>query len=224
MNVQPYFPEQIVLPGNVANDAYPVRLRFIRTVSVALMLTHALVLCVVQFARPPTGLVMSFWLWMGCTLGLSIGRQFSRHGKLDRFMSAFLLPGTILSLGMLLRNLSDLGFSIWPLGLASASAFLYAMLCGRDFSFTGQFVLSSLATIVGSVMLGILRNDAAESTWVGMVGAVVWLLYHSYDLAALLTRRGRSETFAATVDLYRDVLNFLTYSVRVWMHWRGFRI
>ncbi|HCD99673.1 MAG TPA: hypothetical protein DER07_01365, partial [Armatimonadetes bacterium] len=61
------------------------------------------------------------------------------------------------------------------------------------------------------------------SLW-GLAANAAYLFFLVYDLAAVLTRRLPKEEWGAVVDLYRDALNFLTYSVRVVRHWRKHRI
>jgi hypothetical protein len=61
-----------------------------------------------------------------------------------------------------------------------------------------------------------------EATFWGAAG-LGYVLFFVYDLAALLSRRRLREVPAAVADLYRDLLNFITYSVRIVLHWRRFR-
>ena len=57
-----------------------------------------------------------------------------------------------------------------------------------------------------------------------MVLGLAYFSYYIYDLAALLQRRKGQDPWLAVMDLYRDILNFVSYTFRVIHHWRNFRI
>ncbi len=225
MNVQPYFPEPLHVEGNVADEEYGIRLRFIRRVVALHFLTGIGVFGAAMLV--PSGFTLSFaaGLFGLHLVALSTCRVLAgRKGLSDIVSSVMLLPGTMISLGFTLGLLNQEGVPMWPLGLSVALAASYTALCGRDFSFVGQFMLGAIASIAVILAGAYFERIDAGSAWVAIVFSVASLLYYVYDLAALLTRRRLGEEFAAVADLYRDSLNVLTYSFRVIQHWRRFRI
>lgn len=135
-----------------------------------------------------------------------------------------ILPAMLLALGWTIRWALDLGWPVWSLGLPLAGVAFYTIACGRDFSFIGLWMLSAVL-IVGTVsVVAWLTHPGLLSSVNAATFALAYLSYYVYDLAALLTRRRRGEEIGAVVDLYRDVLNFTTYTGRIVQHWRKFRI
>ncbi|HRI42806.1 MAG TPA: hypothetical protein PLL78_10235 [Fimbriimonadaceae bacterium] len=224
MNVQPYFPEQIVEPGNVADERYSTRLGFVRRVAFGHYLTilagtwvagslHA------QLPAPTAAMVAG-----GLLLVLSMLRNFAGHSRLELVGNALLLAPLLIVLGLLARAGIDRGIPLWSIPIAATCAMGYVAVCGRDFAFLGQFAMSFLGTV--AVLVALLLNGIVPLSAVASASGVAaaYLAYTVYDLAALLTRRRLGEELSAVVDLFRDVLNFLTYSFRVIQHWRQFRI
>jgi hypothetical protein len=64
---------------------------------------------------------------------------------------------------------------------------------------------------------------APSNLLLGILAAIGYICYFVYDLSMLVKRRRMGEEVAAVADLYRDLINFVTYSVRVYFHWRKFR-
>lgn len=223
MNVPPIFPEQIVIPGNIADAAYTVRLGFIRRVvylhliPVALTAASSLYWLEPPFAR--------WWmLWLGSLAVLSSLRAFTspRSLALAAHWTALLL--CCFTTGQFARELRYDGFATVLVVVAALAATLYAALCGRDFSFVGQFVMAWLAIILGAIALRVFSPLTGGEVVSGWVLATAWLFYFVYDLAALLTRRRSGDEVFAVTDLVRDLLNFVTYPWRVVKHWRAIRI
>jgi FtsH-binding integral membrane protein len=139
-------------------------------------------------------------------------------------LQLFLLIGACVATGQVARELQEGGFAVVLVLFAALAATLYAALCGRDFSFVGQFVLSWLAVSIASGLLFFVGETAGNTVISGWVLASAWLFYFVYDLAALLTRRKRGEEVHAIADLFRDILNFITYPWRVYRHWKSIRV
>jgi FtsH-binding integral membrane protein len=116
------------------------------------------------------------------------------------------------------------GYPVWaPLtGIAATAA--YTGLCGRDFSFVGQYLLSLIASSVSlAVLAPILHQTPGQAAW-AMGADAIYLTFFCYDLASLMSRRRANESLAAAVDLYRDVFNVLGWIVRCIRHWKRHRI
>lgn len=224
MNIQPYFPEPDVVPGNVAAERYGARLSFVRRVIVGHFLTVVVIGVVALQTSSDFNPELALWIALACLLLLTIARRLAPHSKWDALASAVLMFPLLASLGVLVRSGIEYGLPLWSIGIAAVGAFLYGFSCGRDFSFLGQFVLASLGTIVAVVGLAILGYLGTNMALAACTIAVAYLAYFVYDLAALLTRRRLGETIGAVADLYRDLLNFTTYSFRVVQHLRKFRI
>ena len=223
VQIQPYFPEPLEISGNVARERYLVTLGFILRTMAGHFLSVAAT--VVVAAMPPSRvtLLASALVFLGCLLTLTLVRRFLHGRRPDNLLSTALMVPTLWSLGVTLRSLHDAGQAVWIVGAAYLFASAYGLFCGKDFSFVGQFVLTTFATAltaVAAVALGAV-SGAQALLWAAV--ALVYVFYYVYDLAALLSRRRLGEEPAAVADLYRDLLNFLTYSARVVLHWRRYR-
>lgn len=224
MNIQPYFPEPDVVPGNAAAESYGARLRFIRQVIGLHFLTVASIGVVAYKTPSDLNSRPALWGALACLLALTLVRRLAPHSKWDFAASFVLLFPLLASLGVLVRSGIEFGLPLWSMGIGAVCALLYATLCGRDFSFLGQFTIAGAATIVANIVLASLGHLGTTGALAACTIALSYLAYFVYDLAALLTRRRLGEVLPATADLYRDVLNFTTYSFRVVQHLRKFRI
>lgn len=223
VHVQPYFPEPIEVEGNAAALPYDDRLRFVRRLWVSHGATVAFAIGVGLLIPVEFPWQALAWIAAGALVALSATRLVAKGGKAERPLVWALLPVLLAALGGLVREASTAGFPAWTLGVASACALAYSILSGRDFSFVGQFWLSAAGC--AGLLLGFawFEGLAFTEAWSGLVLAWGYLGYLVYDAAALLSRRRPDELVEAVADLYRDALNFLTYSVRVWRHWRKYR-
>jgi hypothetical protein len=223
MHIQPYFPEQIEVSRNAAGERYIVTLSYVRAVMAGHFVTALAVAGVAVLAKPTLDLQSALTVFLGSLLLLTIVRRVLDGGWLDNGLSLLLMAPTAWSLGAMARIGLDAGLPLWIPAAAYAYASVYGALCGRDLSFVGQYVIAAaglLVTVLGALVLGLLEwQDATLWTLV----ALVYNFYFVYDLAALLSRRRLGEEPAAVADLYRDMLNALTYSVRVYLHWRRYR-
>lgn len=224
MNVPPYIPPQIEIPGNVAEERYPVRVGFVKRVT---MLHTASVGLIVAIAIVPFPLVPFRWALITAVvalLGLSLVRGVAKGWRHEQILSALFVIPLIGGLASLVQSaVFDAGWPLWVFGLPALGHLLYALFCGRDFSFTGMFVLVAAGASGFSLLMAWLEPEAQPYTmlWLLMVG---FTGFFTYDLAALQTRRRLGEEVGAALDLYRDILNFTTYPVRVIHHWRTHRI
>ncbi len=224
MYVHNYVPDPIEVPGNVTEEPYAERLAFIRRVSAL----HAISVCAIAgvvlaptaiLPRLTTSVYVLLLLLILCLL-----RIVFRGTKTEAMASLTLLPIVVVVFGMAAASWWQAGFPVWSASVGLVCAVTYTMICGRDFSFVGQFVLgliaSSAIVSLAVIWLQLDKLHAAQAlAWNGC-----YLLYYVYDLASLLARRRKGEELAAVVDLYRDVLNFFGWIVRVIAHWRQHKI
>jgi FtsH-binding integral membrane protein len=223
MYVPNYVPDPIEIPGNVTEEPYRVRVAFIKRVAVL----HFVSLLIVQgiaYSAPLLPAHLSWWPLAVMILGLAVLRVALRRGPREAGASTLLLLPLLVTVGVALQPTQARGFPLWTVLLGPGFGLIYALLCGRDFSFLGQYLLSLIAS-----------STAIAALWVGAPGTVdgaryallvnsLYLSYWVYDLASLLARRRTGEELAAVVDLYRDVLNFFGYFARCLGHWRKHRI
>lgn len=225
MNVPPFIPSQIVIPGNVAEEKYDVRVRFVKRVAV---LHSATVGFVLALAMLPVVEVVPFRLgligFFAGLLGLSLVRGLAKRWRHEQRLSAIFVPLVIGGLAVMVRSATiDAGWPLWVFGLPSLGHLLYVVLCGRDLSFLGMFVLVSAG--LSAFTIGAAWLDPGEQPYTMLwLAMVAYTAYFTYDLAAIQTRRRLREEMGAVLDLYRDLLNFTTYPVRVIRHWRTHRI
>ncbi|MFI5386567.1 MAG: Bax inhibitor-1 family protein [Fimbriimonadales bacterium] len=224
MYVPNYVPAPIEVPNNVTEERHLVRLGFIRRVS-ALHFLSLLIVGGLSMLSLPTPLLGASVAELGVVLLLlSVIRISTRATRMDQILSLSLLPLLIVSLAVIVRTLDQAGWPVWGVAVGAASAVVYGLCCGRDFSFVGQFFLS---LIVSCTVLAIVATTTGMSPHEAafLLGAnTAYLFYLVYDCASLLARRRLGEEAAAVVDLYRDVFNVFGYLVRVARHWRKHRI
>ena len=122
------------------------------------------------------------------------------------------------------RSLSAIDLPVWAALVGAACSALYAVLCGRDFSFVGQFVLAWIVSSGFVAWIATMEHLVPGNAAQALAWNTAFLLYLVYDTASLLSRRRRGEALAAVVDLFRDVLNVLGWTLRVVQHWRQHRI
>jgi hypothetical protein len=224
MFVPNYVPEPEQIPGSVTTEPYRMRLAFIRQVlqcfvgSVGLVIGVGLLLPgKLPLLQVSIGLLLTLFLVSGI-------RSLLRGTELEPKVTALSLPIVIFMFALATRTWTAAHFPAWSILAGIASFGIYATFCGRDFSFVGGFTLS---LIVSSVFIAFVMVEEGMTTQ-RSVQALLWnaggLFYLVYDLAALLSRRKASEGWAAVVDLYRDVFNFLGYFPRVLIHWNRHRI
>jgi FtsH-binding integral membrane protein len=224
MYPQPYFPEPEIIHGNIASEQYDVRLAFIRrtvgwhVLSVLIVYVSYLYLPIKIALQP-----LSFML-IGLLLLLSAVRKWNSGQHLDWFASLVITPIFLVLLARLIYYFEPQGVLTTSLGVSVLFAALYAVFAGRDFSFMGQFVLSSMAVIVFFGAYGLYSKTSLITISIVVAAAIAYLFFYVYDLASLLQRRKKGEEILAAVDLYRDLVNFITYGFRVIEHWRNFRI
>ena len=139
---------------------------------------------------------------------------------MEQRVSGAFLPLLLVSLGAFGRHLHDVGWPVWTFALVPAWSCVYILLCRQDLSFIGMFAtawLGSWAIVLASLSIGWVDQPYLGSA---LVLTSSYALYWVYDLAALLSRRRVREEVGAVVDLYRDLLNFVGYVPRVWLHWK----
>ena len=219
MIVPNYVPDPIEVPGNVTEQPYRQRLAFIRKVSVLHLASVAWIAAVVTVHPPVWPLKVALGSALGCLLILSLIRIVLRGQKLEVVLSVGILPILLSLLGLAADCLSRHHFPIWSVGVSFSTAVIYTMLCGRDFSFVGQFFLSWIASslLIAGTCLALRLEHVQAGVALGV--NVLGLFYYSYDLASLLSRRRIGEELAGVVDLYRDVLNVFGWTIRVVQHW-----
>lgn len=224
MYVPNYVPEPEQIPGNVTKVPYPLRLKFIRRTlsqfigSIGMVVGLGLVI-----PKDIDVLLISIALLILLFLISGI-RTILRGMDLEPKLTAWSLPFVILAMAMASRAWTAMHFPAWSILAGIACFGIYAAICGRDFSFVGGYILALIASSVFIAFVMVEEKMTPQnSTW-----ALVWnaggLFYLVYDLAALLSRRKTNESWAAVVDLYRDVFNFMGYFPRVLIHWNRHRI
>lgn len=223
MNLLPYFPEPLEVTGNVAKSRYRVILFFIRSISILHYGTIFLIWSLSVFLAPSFTFPSAGWICLCSLISLSLSRTFFT-GPLEAFISVIVFIPYIGSLGLYFYTLHLGGYPIWILGIATTNAFLYTFLCREDFSFFGQFLFAFLATSIFIFAAFWLKILVPEQIRIAFILTAIYLFYYVYDLASILKRRRPNEILMAAFDLHRDVLNFLSYSIRVVQHWRKFRI
>lgn len=224
MYVPNYVPEPLEVPGNVTLDPYPVRLAFVRRVTVL----HAAGLCTVAALAwlPWPYLELDVALAGVAVLMLLLDalRVALRGHRYEATMSTAALVVLLPTVAWAARVCFDSAIPVWAMLVGPSFALSYTLLSGRDYSFVGCGLLSLIGS---SVLLAgmVVQTGMSPSLAAWALGLnTSYLIYFVYDLASLMSRRRRGEEAAAVVDLYRDIFNVFGYVPRVISHWHRHRI
>lgn len=223
MYVPNYVPDPIEIPGNVTEEPYLARVAFIKRVAAM----HCITLLIVgAVAYSPIALPAksAWWPLAVMILGLAVIRVALRRGPREAGVSSWLLVPLLFAVGLALNPVQASGFPLWTTILGPGFALIYCMLCGRDFSFMGQYLLCLIASSTAIAALAVGASSILDHARYALLVNAAYLTYWVYDLASLLARRRLGEEIAAVVDLYRDVLNIFGYVARCIGHWRKHRI
>lgn len=223
MYVPNYIPDPIEIPGNVTEEPYLARVGFIKRVAalhcVTLLIVGALAYSPISLPAPN-----AWWPLAILILALAAIRVALRRGPREAAVSSWLLVPLLFAVGVALHPVQESGWPLWTMILGPGFALLYCTLCGRDFSFMGQYLLSLIASSTTIAALAVAAPEMIAEARYALIANAAYLTYWVYDLASLLARRRLGEEFAAVVDLYRDVLNIFGYVARCIGHWRKHRI
>jgi hypothetical protein len=224
MYVPNYIPEPLEVPGNVTEDPYPLRVRFIRRVALLHLGSIAVLALLTNIRFPIDGIWLPLLALSACLIGLDLLRIAIRGRDIEAKVSSVgIVP--ILFLGAwVIRAVQEAGFPVFQAVIGSGCVVVYTFMSGRDFSFVGCCMLSLIASSAAvAAMSSAASFDRLHAAFALGSNAIV-ILYLVYDLASLMARRRRGEELAAVVDLYRDIFNFFGYAVRMVKHWRKHRI
>jgi len=224
MYVPNYIPEPVEISDNVTLRSYKERVAFIRRVFALHFLSLGLIAGMAALHVPNPGLISGAILVGTCLLVLSLVRIETRGTKADIRLSTALLPVLLVGLSFLVREGVEHQWPLWALPIGAACALLYALLCGRDYSFVGQWFLGIIASNVAIAMAANLSALDTTHAWAAVLLNSAYFTYLVYDGASLMARRRMGEEIAAVVDLYRDILNFFGYTIRCVRHWQRHRI
>lgn len=224
MNVPPFVPPQIEIAGNVAEARYPIRIAFVKRVVGLHSAYWAIILGCALIPLPDANWGFAATMVLGSLLALSLVRGLAKGWRHEQLLSAVCVPPLTMGIVLLVQLTGDAGVPFWVWGLGPLSTLMYAMLCGRDLSFVGMFVMTSLGCS-GTILFGDQFGWFTRPLfWESLAAILAYLVFFVYDLAALQTRRRLGEEVGAVLDLFRDLLNFTTYPIRVINHWRRHRI
>lgn len=224
MYVPNYVPEPEQVPGNLTSVRYLERLKFIRKTlnrfvgSVAMIVGVGLLL-------PKNDDAIRTTVFMLIVLLLVSGiRTIFRGTSTEPLLTKYALPIVIVTLAFAARSWTSVDFPAWSILAGIASFGVYSAVCGRDFSFVGGYVLALIVSSVFIAFVMVSEHMSSQRSAQALVWNAAGLSYIVYDLAALLSRRKPDESWAASVDLFRDVFNFFGYFPRVMIHWNRHRI
>jgi FtsH-binding integral membrane protein len=219
-----YIPDPLEVPGNVTELPYVARLAFIRRVSLLITASLTAIAAVSAAPLPRMGLLASLAILGAVLLALEIWRIATRGRQIEAKVSGLALPLVLVSLALAAKEVNAVGWPVWQVLVGSACILAYTMLCGRDYSFVGNFLLSLIfSSVLIAAICSSLRLDIQHSAFALATNALA-MGYVLYDLASLMSRRRFDEHWAAVTDIYRDVFNFFGYLVRVLRHWRKHRL
>lgn len=219
----PLVPGPITVPGCAAEEPYDKRITFIKRVAILSALSllvmagsvYAWYLDGRALAASPAflGLVSG-----GLLILIVLVRRASLFVQLAVFVPFFLVGSA--ALASLSGDLLSRQDGLYQVAVALYFGLLtgklvYAALCGRDYTHVGSFVLTSgWLILIGTSAKFAFGCPGLTATWLTVL-AIGANLYWHYDLAMILRRRLIREEMSSVIDLYRDVLNWISYPVRV---------
>ena len=223
MYVPNFVPEPIEVPGNVTEQSYGVRLRFVKQVT-AMHTVSVLTIALIALMLQPDG--VSVWQKFATAavvfVALDLVRIASRSQRIESIIASVGLIAVMLSVAWTVRALSSL--PMWSLVFGPVWASVYAFSCGRDYSFVGNFAISLVGSSLSIVVISKVFSVANVSIAIALSLNAVYFFYVIYDLASLQSRRRPEELLPAVTDLYRDIFNIFGYVPRVIRHWRTHKI
>lgn len=222
MHVQPYFPEPLKVADSVESQEYFARVRFAKKIlfgHVGLVVASCLVAAFSPFGMD---LLESGIATLVIIIALTLARRYLPAGPFETAISAAGLIAFVPSIGWFCAGLDRLGVPIWAIPVSALLISIYLLACGRDFSFMGLMMLSAIAFAVGVTGAALFFDLRGLIAWEAFGIAGAYLGYVVYDLSMIMKRRRKTEVVSALADLYRDLLNFTTYPVRVWLHWKKY--
>jgi hypothetical protein len=224
LNVPPFVPPPIEIPRNVTEERHVVRVAFVRRVVLWHAASAAVIAALVGLPLPAVSMTYSGAAVLILLVTLSLVRDVTKGRPQEQRVSIAIFPLLLVALGLFAHEASAQGLPVWSPLVGLACIVIYTVLCGRDLSFMGMYVLSLLVSTIVIATL-VLRMHLDRTVAAQAMGLnILYVTYYVYDLAGLQTRRRLREEAGAVVDLYRDVLNIFGYSVRVVRHWQKHRI
>lgn len=225
MVVPNYVPEPIEIPDNVTEQPYAVRVQFIRRMQAYQAISIVAVGAIAAlWQSPKVSLGGSLLILLAMLIVLCLIRIGTRRTRREVTLSSIFLPVLLVLVAVAVNRAYFAGFPVWAPLFGVGLAYIYTLVCGRDFSFVGQFVLSLIASSVALAALSLAMGHQGLYAAEALGWNAVFLSYFVYDGASLLSRRRVGEELGSVVDLYRDVLNFFGFVPRVVHHWHKHRI
>lgn len=210
------------MPDSVSSRPYRERLVFTKS---ALVIQGFVLLSVgltSVFIRPILEFGLCLLLLVSGLVLLTFVRRLLKSGPVESSISIGLaLANTVLFVS-LLASMNQWGFPSWSVGVSGLAILCYVAACGRDFSFLGFIAVPSLTLLVLELFLVLARMSppAGHLAWITVLTI---LTYTSYDLAMIMKRRTTSEVLTTFADFQRDLINLVTYPIRIYSHWRKYR-
>lgn len=214
MIVPNFVPEPVQIEGCVADAPWKAQITFLREVALihgsCWLLGTILALSIPGNALSLEGAAMAS--------ALSIAILFAIRHKPLSAQIGLAIPG-LASLAVLFRCLS-----VWSPVVAVATSVLYVLLARRDYSRIGHFTLCLAVSVPVVALICLAKHLPPQEAWRQMLILIAVLLYGVTDLTSITFRRQPEESLAASLDLFRDVYNGITWLVRTREHIRTHRI
>lgn len=217
------FPEPYTVPNCVDDQPYGEKIRFIKRTLVGHLATIFAIAFSATYLRIPLSDPQLLATLFAILLAMTALRLTIKAGKAEQLGSVILLLLAIPLLGQVCRDIHYAGYPILNLLFAATLTGIYTLLAGRDFSFPGMVTVCSLGLIPILLILRAQGVPTMETPIFAWMTGTIYLAYVAYNLSMILKRRTPSEVPTAIADFYRDALNFLTYPVRVYFHWRNYQ-
>lgn len=217
------FPVPYTVPNCVDDQPYPDKIKFIKRTLVGHLITIFAIAITAQYVHLPLNDIQLLLILAGILITMTVLRLTIKSGRIEQSLSVLLLLAAIPLLGQLCRDIYTIGYPILIFLIAATLTGLYTLLAGRDFSFPGLVTICSITLIPILLILRHQEIPTFESVAFTWIIGTTYLVYVAYNLSMILKRRTMAEVPTAIADFYRDSLNFLTYPVRVYFHWRKYQ-
>ena len=221
--IQPFFPEPIQVTRSVSQSNYDARIDFVKRTMVCFTGTLLPVVLISNFIPAVIEAKMAAYLLLFVLIFLTLTRRFFGRGVVEKANSIFGTGAVLCLIAILLVWANRTGWPVFLLASQLLMMLVYTLACGRDFSFVGFIVITSATQIAINLMASAFHVLPDPHLGQMSLFAVAFSWYVSYDLAMIMKRRRPEEVASSVADIYRDLLNFATYPIRVIDHWRKYR-
>lgn len=217
--IQNIFPEPLRVENRAAIQPYRVRLEFTKKV----LAVHAVLILTVGlfaiFFEPFLSSHLYLPIHAGAIIFLTAIRYFLKSGKFESILSIAVALANSFVACSTFAFLERQGFPAWSLAAAGILILIYLAACGHDFSFLGSIFAPLIPFGIFLIALHYTKTLPPFNPTGGFFCVLIILSYSSFNQAMIMKRRRADEVLSSVADFQRDIVNLVTYPIRIILHW-----